>query len=93
LIYHLFVSISSVSAQEAPSELTAFEATYVKYLSSTSLAKVLVMLLNGEPDSAASKTEKVQDYSTLGQVYYNLSYPQKSLESAQLSLTFVNASK
>jgi arginine repressor len=42
---------------------------------------------------AIDKTEKVQDYSTLGQVYYNLSYPQKSLESAQLSLTFVNASK
>ena len=82
-----------MSAQENASELTAFEATYVNYLASNSPAQVLVTLQNSKPDSNASNTEKAQYYGTLSQVYYNLSNPQKSLEYAQLSLTFVDASK
>ncbi|MCF2948758.1 diguanylate cyclase [Paraglaciecola aquimarina] len=79
-------------AQETTKALTKFEPKFANYLLEirTNADKVLNELLAHPPEKQAENLYKAQYFAVLGQAYYSLTYPQKSLLNAQLALTFTS---
>ncbi|MGJ8679316.1 GGDEF domain-containing protein [Paraglaciecola sp.] len=79
-------------AKDSLPYLTSFELPYSTYLRDmqSSPDSVLNQLIDNPPNATSSNIVKAQYFATLGQAYYSLTYPQKSLEQASKALSFVS---